>query len=220
MRTLADERKLGRDRTVFIGTAATRSNGRRAGDPVPDGAYRVRISLREAGRTFVPDKFFSVDTRPPLLGAAVAGDHIVSALRGRPDAVTVKLTGASASRRAVIDVYSVRGARASARPAATFAATRGETSGEWRLTVGEFRRRRKDPCFGRLVTKGRARPAPPGRYVFVARACDAAGNQGVSGGARAAAPRRPAARRTDAARIRGAAGDVPGRAGPRDQLDA
>lgn len=182
VRTLADERELGPGPHRFYWNGRERPDGRRAGDPVPDGAYRVRISLRNAGRTFVPDKFFSVDTRPPSLGAAVAGDHIVSALRGRPDAVTVKLAGASPSRRALIDVYSVRGTRASARPVAAFAATRGETSGEWNLTVGEFRRRAEDPCFGRLETKGRARPAPPGRYVFVARACDAAGNQGVSGG--------------------------------------
>ncbi|MBI5311285.1 MAG: hypothetical protein HZB14_09735 [Actinobacteria bacterium] len=193
VRALADERELGPGPHRFYWNGRARADGRRAGDPVADGAYRVRISLRNAGRTFVPDKFFVVDTRPPLLVASVVGEHTVTALRGRPETVTVKLTGASPSRRAGIEVYAVRGERASARPVASFVATRGETSGEWNLTVGEFRRRDEDPCFGPLVTKGRPRPAPPGRYVFVARACDAAGNQGVSGGH--VPPRRGDARR-------------------------
>lgn len=182
VRTLADERSLQPGPHRFYWNGRERADGRRLGEPAPDGAYRVRISLRNAGRTFVPDKFFVVDTKPPVLHAEVVGEHTVDLLSGKADAVGVNVIGASAARRALIDVYPVRGARAASKPVATFAATRGQASGEWSLTVGEFRAREEDRCFGRLVTEGRARPAAPGRYVFVARACDAAGNMGISGG--------------------------------------
>ena len=137
---------------------------------------------------------------------------------GKPGTVTVNVIGASAARRALIDVYSVRGARAAPRPVATFAATRGETTGEWRLTVGEFRGRDKDPCFGRLITKGRARPAPPGRYVL----SPAPATPPATRASAAVACRRTAAtaaRRCDATRIRDPAGAVAGRAGRGGQPD-
>lgn len=182
VRTLAYRRPMRPGPHRFYWNGRRRADDRRAGEPVPDGAYRVRIALRKAGRTFVPDKFFVVDTRPPVLRAEVTGEHTLDVLRDRPAYVGVDLVGASPARRPLIDVYEVRGRQASSQPVASFAADRRTTIGRWRLTVGDFRVREKDPCFGKLTTRGRARPAPPGRYVFVARACDAAGNMGVSGG--------------------------------------
>lgn len=179
VRTLADGRELSVGAHRFYWNGRRRDVGGRPAHPVADGAYRVRISLKRAGRTFVPDKYFVVDTAAPRLAVEVRGKHVVPALRGRPRAVRVGFSGISASRRVEFEVYAVRGDRTAPRPVAAFASTRGQPRGAWNLTVGEFRRR-KEPCFGRLRTKGRPRPAPVGSYVFVVHACDAAGNTGSS----------------------------------------
>ena len=185
VRTLADGRTLEPGAHRFYWNGRSRPRGRLPGRPVADGAYRVRISLARAGRTFVPDKFFVVDTSPPRLSAAVSGAHTVSVLRDGPPRVKVEYRGVSPAHRAVFEVYAVRDGRAGPRPVAAFASESGRTTGTWDLTVGAFERRvtpdgRVTPCFGRLEQRGRARPAGPGAYVFVARACDAAGNPGSS----------------------------------------
>lgn len=179
VRTLAEGRELPAGAHRFYWDGRDRSLSRRSGKPVDDGAYRVRILLARAGRVFMPDKFFVVDTAAPQMEVAVVGSHTVSALSERPREVRVKFTGVSPTRRAEFEVYEVRGQRASSRPVASFMSTRRESFGDWDLKVGRFQRR-SEPCFGRLKTTGRARPAPAGSYVFVARACDAAGNSGVS----------------------------------------
>lgn len=179
VRMLADGRELSAGVHRFYWNGRRRTTNGRPAEAAPDGAYRVRISLKRAGRTFVPDKFFVVDTEPPRLVVEVRGKHVVTALRGRPRAVQVGFSGVSAGRRVEFEVYAVRGDRTGARPVAAFASTRDAARGSWNLTVGEYRRR-DEPCFGRLRTSGRPRPAPVGSYVFVARACDAAGNTGSS----------------------------------------
>ncbi len=177
-------RTLAEDRPMKAGPHRFQWNGRRApigdqpGAPVPDGAYRVRITMQDSGRTFVPDKYFVVDTEAPELTADVEGGHQRSILTGR-DAVRVKFAGVEASRRVEFVVYRVRGQRTYAKPVAAFLSTKGRNYGEWDQTVGSFRER-KEKCFGRVETTGRARPAPVASYVIVARACDAAGNQGSS----------------------------------------
>ncbi|MFY9469925.1 MAG: FlgD immunoglobulin-like domain containing protein, partial [Solirubrobacterales bacterium] len=174
VRTLAEDRELKAGPHRFFW------NGRdRDGRPVTDGAYRVRISMSRSGRTFIPDKFFVVDTAPPRLTADVVGDHVVSAIGGRPSRVGVRFSGVAATRRAEFLVYAVRGQGTAARPVASFVSTRGKAEGAWDLTVGGFRER-ATPCFGRLKTSGRPRPAPPGGYVIAVRSCDAAGNVGYS----------------------------------------
>ncbi|MFY9487774.1 MAG: N,N-dimethylformamidase beta subunit family domain-containing protein [Solirubrobacterales bacterium] len=174
VRTLAEDRHLGAGVHRFLW------NGRaRSGDPVPDGAYRVRISMSRSGRTFIPDKFFVVDTAAPRLSASVIGEHTVSALTDMPASVRLRFSGVAATRRAEFLVYEVRGRRTGLRPVATFLSTRGKAEGEWDLSIGAFRKR-EEPCFGDIVERGRKRPAPPGSYVIVARSCDAAGNIGLS----------------------------------------
>jgi hypothetical protein len=186
VRTLADRKELRAGVHNFQWNGRYAAVGDQMGVPVPDGAYRVRIAMARNGRTFVPDKFFVVDTVAPRLVVNVAGENTVSALRGRPRNVKVQFSGISASKRVEFLVYRVAGQRTLARPVAGFANVAGASFGEWDLTVGAFRLRRalpgkpRNPCAGRLQTRGRARPAPSGKYVIIVRACDAAGNIGNS----------------------------------------
>ena len=193
VRTLADRKELSAGVHNFQWNGRYGTLGDKRGVPVPDGAYRVRIAMARNGRTFIPDKFFVVDTLPPLMQADVAAEHTVSAMRGRPRSVKVNFAGVSASRRVVFLVYRVVGQRTLARPVSTFANVPGQSFGNWNLTVGQRTVRKYKPqrgqparsaryaaCFGRLATSGTPHPAPSGKYVIVVRACDAAGNLGVS----------------------------------------
>lgn len=182
VRVLADDEKLAAGPHTFYWNGRYRgyvdANGKKhRGEPVTDGAYRVRITLRGNGRSFVPDQFFVVDTEPPKVAASVTGAHTVSILRGR-NPVKVAFSGAGTSLRAEFRVYRVRGQRTGARPVAVFLSRRGSNTGEWDQTVGA-RTRWSDQCQG-VKRSGRARPAPTGSYVIVASACDGAGNVGSS----------------------------------------
>lgn len=179
VRTLADEepRDAGAQRFLWDGRGS-RVNGKK-GDPVPDGAYRVRITMRSAGRTFIPDKYFVVDTKPPVVSANVIGEHNVSLLSARRAPVRVKFSGVEASRRVEFFVYRVRGERTDPKPVASFISERDKDFGLWNARVDTFSVRRR-PCFGKLRTRGVGTPAPVGNYVIVVRACDAAGNIGSS----------------------------------------
>lgn len=182
VRTLADKRQLkpGPHSFFWNGRREAGSNGQ----PVPDGAYRVRITMRNNGRTFIPDKYFVVDTTPPDLTANVVGAHAISVLTDREAPVNIKFSGVEASKRVEFLVYRVRGQRTLSKPVASFANVAGKSYGSWDQTVGHFRERRTDgrltKCSGRLVFRGKPRPAPVGSYVIVVRACDAAGNEGSS----------------------------------------
>lgn len=183
IRVLADDEKLGAGPHTFYWNGRFRgfdgAGVKQRGRPVPDGAYRVRITLRNNGRSFVPDQFFVVDTVAPLISADVTGGHSASILRGRRP-VRAVFAGSGTSQRAQFLVYRVRGQRAIGRPVAAFLSVRGSDAGFWDQSVGRFTR--WDPklrCQG-IVHRGRARPAPVGAYVIVARACDAAGNVGSS----------------------------------------
>lgn len=184
VRVLADDEKLPAGPHTYYWNGRFRGSvdatgHKHRGQPVPDGAYRVRVTLRGNGRTFVPDQFFVVDTQPPKISAAVVGSHARSILRERTP-VKVKFAGAGSSLRAEFVVYRVRGQRTFARPVASFLSTRRTSGGEWDQTVGAFSGwSDKTPCSG-IARTGRARPAPIGSYVIVARACDAAGNVGTS----------------------------------------
>ncbi len=182
VRVLADDEKLAAGPHTFYWNGrfrgVVRANGnRQRGQPVPDGAYRVRITLRNNGRTFVPDQFFVVDTIAPAISAEVLGSHSVSVLRSRKS-IPVKFSGAGTGLRAEFLVYRVRGQRTATKPVASFLSTRGSDTGEWTQSVGSFDRW-ANQCQG-VKRSGRARPAPIGSYVIVARACDAAGNVGSS----------------------------------------
>ena len=189
IRTLADRRnkRAGVHNFQWNGRYAPRAGKR--GAPVPDGAYRIRITMHGSGRSFVPDKYFVVDTAPPRLTATVAGTHSTSVLEGRSP-VRVDFTGVEPGRRVEFLVYRVNGRRVDPKPVAAFVNTRGKPYGDWDQLVGKFRRRDRverggkllprNPCEGRVVERGRGRPAPVGSYVIVVRGCDAAGNIGSS----------------------------------------
>ncbi|MBJ7458416.1 MAG: hypothetical protein JHD02_04430 [Thermoleophilaceae bacterium] len=182
VRALADDERLPAGPHTFYWNGRYRGFVDAAGDKnrgaaVADGAYRVRITLRKSGRTFVPDQFFVVDSVPPKLTANVQGGHSVSILRGRKP-VTVTYSGVGTSKRAEFLVYRVRGQRTEAKPVAAFVSSQGKNSGSWDQSIGNFQRWREQ-CLG-VKTTGRPRPAPVGSYVIVARACDAASNVGTS----------------------------------------
>lgn len=189
VRMLADRKKMraGAQRFQWNGRYAPRGDQR--GAPVPDGAYRIRITMHGSGRSFVPDKYFVVDTTPPRLTAELSGSHSVSVLGGRQP-IRVRFGGVEPSRRVEFSVYRVRGRSVEPRPVAVFVNTRGKAYGDWDQLVGKFRRRGRverggalqprNPCEGRVETRGEGRPAPVGSYVIVVRGCDAAGNIGSS----------------------------------------
>ncbi|MGH2960482.1 MAG: N,N-dimethylformamidase beta subunit family domain-containing protein [Solirubrobacterales bacterium] len=182
VRVLADDEKLAAGPHTFYWNGRYRGfldsqGNKNRGAAVADGAYRVRITMRDNGRTFVPDQFFVVDTVAPKLSATVNGGHTISILQQRKP-VNVDFNGVEGTRRAVFLVYRVRGQRTGAKPVASFFSERGKNSGTWDQTVGYFREW-SEPCLG-VMRSGRARPAPVGSYVVIAKACDAAGNEGTS----------------------------------------
>jgi hypothetical protein len=182
VRVLAENAPLpaGRHTLYWNGRHPTRrgpGGQRRRGRPVADGSYRVRIALRRNGRSFVPDRFFIVDTVPPRISVEVRGRHIRSILRGR-DRVIARFSGTRTDLRAEFLVYRVRGSRAVGPPVASFLSRRGGARGKWPQTVGVFSRWGSQ-CRG-IRRSGRPHPAPARSYVIVARACDAAGNVGSS----------------------------------------
>lgn len=182
VRVLADDERLEAGPHTFYWNGRYRGfldaqGNKNRGAAVADGAYRVRITMRNNGRTFVPDQFFVVDSVAPKLSATVNGGHTISILQERKP-VRVDFSGVEGTRRAVFLVYKVRGQRTGAKPVASFFSERGKNSGIWDQTVGYFREW-SEPCLG-VKRSGRARPAPVGSYVIVAKACDAAGNQGTS----------------------------------------
>ncbi len=179
VRVLADEKHLAPGVHKFQWNGRYAAVGNRPGDPVPDGGYRVRIAMKRNGRTFVPDKFFVVDTVPPKLSADVVGAHSAVVFTGHRRKIRVAFGGVSDSRAAEFRVYRVIGQRTVPHPVAAFMAVRGKPYGEWNQTLGQFRLR-KQACDKEIVVKGRLRPAPRGNYVIVASACDAAGNVGSS----------------------------------------
>lgn len=182
VRALADSERLSAGPHTFYWNGRYRgyvdSDGKKyRGAAVPDGAYRVRITMRNNGRTFVPDQFFVVDSIAPELTATVEGGHSVSILRGRKP-ITVKYSGVAPSKRARFLVYRVRGQRTGRKAVASFMSSQGKDFGVWNQTIGEFQGWREG-CTG-VKTTGRARPAPVAGYVIVAQACDAASNRGDS----------------------------------------
>ncbi|MBJ7347216.1 MAG: hypothetical protein JHC87_01445 [Thermoleophilaceae bacterium] len=181
VRTLADARAR------QAGSLHYSWDGRdRFGRPLPDGAYRVRIALRRSGRSFVPDKTFRVDTVAPKMQVVATVPNTV-AIAGGKRSVRVRYSGVPASNRAEFLVYRAGRDSASPQPVAAFAGSRNARRGYWNITVGRFVQRRS-ACFGPLVSRGRARPAPAGRYVVAVRACDSAGN--VATGPAVLPPRR------------------------------
>ena len=140
-------------------------DGRTAdGAPAPDGIYRVRVSLRDQGRSVVLQDAFRVDRTPPT-------PHIVSVGPQREPGPEL-LPGAQGHAAAINLAEPVRNKRgrllvfrtdvAPARLAAERVISPGARQVTWN------------------GNDDAGRPAPPGTYLAVAEVRDAAGNVGTS----------------------------------------
>ena len=64
------------------------------GNVVPDGGYRLQVSLRDEGRTLASEKEVRVDTRPPRVRLAFAKPNLISpGLPGSPRLVEIAYRG-------------------------------------------------------------------------------------------------------------------------------
>jgi hypothetical protein len=139
-------------------------NGRDArGRVVPDGVYRVRVSLRRQGRSVVLLDTITVDGTPPRplvrvrRSSAATGPVLMPVRGGGPVRFTVIGTQLRTER-----LFVVRTDRGRPRIATRLHARASATGdGMWD---------------GRIA----GRPAPPGSYVIVARDTDAVGNSAYS----------------------------------------
>jgi hypothetical protein len=124
------------------------------GDPVPDGEYRLQVTLRDEGRTLSSAKEVRVDTRPPRIRLAFAKPNLVS-------------PGRSGSPRLVEIAY--HGPRNAAPEYRVF-----RTDGAEPRVVLRFRGSDTKSAFwdGRL----RGPLAPDGNYAFSVTVRDRAGN--------------------------------------------
>ena len=129
-------------------------NGRdENGSPVPDGTYRLQVSLRDEGRTLSSQKEVRVDTKPPRVQLAFA----------KPNLIT---PGAGSSRLVEI---AYRGPKNAAPEYRVF-----RTDGGKPRVVLRFRGSETKSAFwdGRL----RGPLAPEGNYAFNVTVRDRAGN--------------------------------------------
>lgn len=126
--------------------------------PVPDGLYRLRVSLRRQGRSLVvAGKSIAVDTRPPAPFVRVDADQRIVAPGGGP--VDLRVRGAGRRRPTELSVW--RTDVSPPREVATLADATRLGRGRWDGEVG-------------------GRPAPPGTYLVRAETEDRAGNVGSS----------------------------------------
>jgi flagellar hook assembly protein FlgD len=123
----------------------------------PDGPYRLRVGLREEGRSVTAPRVLHVDTSPPRPRiVAVTPPTVVpgsSTARGR---VRIRFAGPS-DPRPEIGVWRTDGGKA--RQVAGFEGRRGRQTATWDGLVN-------------------GRPAPEGSYSFSVTVRDKAGNKG------------------------------------------
>jgi hypothetical protein len=157
VRRLANDRRLPGRRPLQFVWDGRNQNGR----VVPDGPYRVRIGLRNEGRTVTLRRQIMVDTTAP-----------------RP---TVTITSPGGTGPAL---FPARGVRAVAVRTETplYARPRFQV---YRMDAGQPRFVAQfygDRATGQGAWDGRirGRPAPPGLYAIVVRTVDRVGNPGVS----------------------------------------
>ena len=157
VRRLATDRRLPGGRPLQFFWNGRNQNGR----VVPDGPYRVRIGLRNEGRTVTLRRQITVDTTPP-----------------RPTVTIVSPGGTGPA------LFPASGVRAIAVRTETplFARPRFQV---YRMDAASPRFEVQfygDPATGQGAWDGRIRgvPAPPGLYAIVVRTVDRVGNPGVS----------------------------------------
>ena len=162
IRTLADNRRLvagGRLSLVWDGTDER-------GRMVPDGIYRVRLSLRRQGRSILIPRNIEKDTRPPSIRVTsigpvrAPGPELLPRADGRPAVVRFTAPTRRGARKEIVVL------RTDVRPArpvfdAPVKLADDATSWRWNATAA-----------GRRVAAG--------TYLVVVRARDLAGNVGTS----------------------------------------
>jgi hypothetical protein len=152
VKTFADDLFLSK------GTHPFRWDGR--GDDgliVPDGIYRMRVGLREEGRSVTAPRVLHVDTRPPHPRiVAVTPPTLVPGSGTRRDRARIRFVGPS-NPPPVIGVWRTDGGKA--RQVAGFSGRRGRRTATWDGLVN-------------------GKPAPAGAYAFSVTVQDKAGNKG------------------------------------------
>ncbi|HWM08775.1 MAG TPA: FlgD immunoglobulin-like domain containing protein [Solirubrobacteraceae bacterium] len=153
VRRLAEEATVGPDAPLELAW-----DGRTdAGERVPDGRYRVRVTLRREGRSVVVPRTTLVDTKPPRPRVKTIDPGPIVA----PGAGPIRIEVGSVSNRLVkrATVYRIDGGPA--RVVAELAPVRNTRTIEWDGTVD-------------------GKPAPIGTYVVQVSARDRAGNTGTA----------------------------------------
>ncbi len=152
VRTFADDRFLAKGTHPFV------FDGRdRDGFALPDGAYRLRVGLREEGRSLTAPRVLHVDNRPPRPRiVAVTPPTLVPGSSDRRGRVRIRFTGPS-NPAPVIGVWRTNGPK----PVRVdqFTGRRGRQTASWNGLVG-------------------GKPAQIGSYAFSVTVEDKAGNRG------------------------------------------
>jgi FlgD Ig-like domain len=149
VRRLVDGRRLGKGKHDFVWDGRTD-----AGNVVRDGPYRLRVTLREEGRSVNFPRPVQVDTRPPRPRIVSVEPPVLAP--GRPPPVRIRYRGEN-SPPAEFRVFRVEAGRA--REVGRFGAARGENEAMWPAKIA-------------------GRPAPPGEYAFAVVVQDRALNAG------------------------------------------
>jgi hypothetical protein len=152
VRTLAEDRFLGE------GTKSFTWDGRTDGGIVaPDGIYRLRIGLREEGRSVTAPRVLHVDTTPPRPRiVAVTPPTLVPGTSGPRSRARIRFKGPS-------------------NPAPVFRVWRTDAGKPREVDAFEGRRGRQTGEWGGLVN---GEPAPEGIYDISVTVQDTAGNRG------------------------------------------
>lgn len=151
-------RTFAEDRFLSKGTHPFRWNGRDDnGEVVPDGGYRLRVGLREEGRSVTAPRVLHVDTRPPRPKiVAVTPPTVVPGSDSARGRVRIRFKGPS-------------------NPPPQFAVWRTDGAKVRQVAGFEGRRGRETAIWDGLVN---GRPAPEGAYAISVTVRDRAGNPG------------------------------------------
>lgn len=146
------------DRFLSKGTHPFLWDGRDdAGLVVPDGSYRLRVGLRQEGRSITAPRVLRVDTTPPQPSiVAATPPTIVPGTNGPRGRVRIRFRGPS-NPPAEVGVWRTDGGKAV--QVAAFQGRRGRSTAVWDGLVN-------------------GKPAPSGSYAFSVTVRDRAGNKG------------------------------------------
>ena len=152
VKTFADDDFLSKGTHPFVWYG--RGNG---GLIVPDGSYRMRVGLREEGRSVTAPRVLRVDTRPPRPRiVAVTPPTVVPGSNSRRGRVRIRFAGPS-------------------NPAPLIRVWRTDLGKPLEVAAFEGRRGRQTATWDGLVN---GQPAPEGSYAFSVTVQDKAGNKG------------------------------------------